>query len=497
MIIFNNSEHATRNSRLLAQGKIKPIAEGVYITAGVKNEAEAIRDNLINILSYLKVEGIISYSSGLSAHTSEMHSPLWIVGSRERQIKIGDFEVNVLKGNDKEKNSYGVDIIEGTKIAMPSFYRALLQNFSTRKVDVKKIDKDAAIKKLFSLLSTKGGEYNWESFEEKLKIFAQKLNYMDEFNEIKSALEDYRQKKNLSSLDSVRVHMFDSLLERLQMQDSPGLKIFEKTTNSIENIAFIESYFSNYIEGTEFEVREAYAIVYNKEHKYQRHKDGHDVTRTYELIKENIENPINFTSARQYIDQLKNWHAKMLAHRSADILVGQFKTMVNKAGSTVFVAPEKVEAMLKYSFDLSQELTDPIKKALFLKTAFTEIHPFEDGNGRMSRLVMNNFLSLHNFKRVIIPTVYRDDYITALKAFSKNNNVKAITQTLNKACLITNEIDYNLSINQLLEWLYSKSAFEDPGVSMWGLVPDKDFELGGGSQLDLFSNLPVISKKYK
>ena len=44
-----------------------------------------------------------------------------------------------------------------------------------------------------------------------------------------------------------------------------------------KNILFYEAYFSNYIEGTEFEVIEAENIVFNAKHKYERHQDGHDI----------------------------------------------------------------------------------------------------------------------------------------------------------------------------------------------------------------------------
>jgi Fic family protein len=43
-----------------------------------------------------------------------------------------------------------------------------------------------------------------------------------------------------------------------------------------------------------------------------------------------------------------------------------------------------------------------------------EVHPFADGNGRTSRLALNLSLTAAGLTRIIIPTVFRDDYISAL-----------------------------------------------------------------------------------
>ena len=45
-----------------------------------------------------------------------------------------------------------------------------------------------------------------------------------------------------------------------------------------------------------------------------------------------------------------------------------------------------------------------------------EVHPFADGNGRCGRIMMNAELVAANQARVIIPTVYRNNYLSGLKA---------------------------------------------------------------------------------
>jgi fido (protein-threonine AMPylation protein) len=50
----------------------------------------------------------------------------------------------------------------------------------------------------------------------------------------------------------------------------------------------------------------------------------------------------------------------------------------------------------------------------------SEVHPFADGNGRVGRIMMNAELVSRSEQRIIIPTVYRNNYLSALRALSHN-----------------------------------------------------------------------------
>ena len=63
----------------------------------------------------------------------------------------------------------------------------------------------------------------------------------------------------------------------------------------------------------------------------------------------------------------------------------------------------------------------------------SELHPFADGNGRVARIMMNAELVAAGEERAIIPTVYRGDYLTALKALSQGRNPTPLVRTLDFA----------------------------------------------------------------
>lgn len=60
---------------------------------------------------------------------------------------------------------------------------------------------------------------------------------------------------------------------------------------------------------------------------------------------------------------------------------------------------------------------DPVVFAAEAHARLVSIHPFRDGNGRVSRLVMNTILLQYGYLPISIPPVFRHDYISALQSY--------------------------------------------------------------------------------
>lgn len=68
---------------------------------------------------------------------------------------------------------------------------------------------------------------------------------------------------------------------------------------------------------------------------------------------------------------------------------GLFKEINNQAGSTFFVDHTLVKGTLQHSFKYYLALKEPMARALFMMFLISEVHPFLDRNGRISRIMMN------------------------------------------------------------------------------------------------------------
>ena len=92
-----------------------------------------------------------------------------------------------------------------------------------------------------------------------------------------------------------------------------------------------------------------------------------------------------------------------------------------------------MEGTLAKGFEIYRGLTSPLHRAIFIMFVVTELHPFADANGRVARVMMNAELVAAGENRVIVPTVYRNNYLIALKALSQNGITGALVRTMDFA----------------------------------------------------------------
>ena len=86
------------------------------------------------------------------------------------------------------------------------------------------------------------------------------------------------------------------------------------------------------------------------------------------------------------------------------------------------VPPEKVEQEIDALIDWykKEKIIHPLKKIAHFHGRFEKIHPFEDGNGRVGRMLINTMLISHDYPLLIIRKTQRQSYFSALGAFDSN-----------------------------------------------------------------------------
>ncbi len=248
--------------------------------------------------------------------------------------------------------------------------------------------------------------------------------------------------------DADRESLFQTLFARLRARPfppQPAPAVSAATfPGAFATVAFFDAYFSNFIEGTEFEVDEAREIVFEGVIPTARPADAHDVLGTFAVVGDaawmthTVLQDGDFTAFRE---RLRDAHARILQERP-DKRPGQFKQIANRAGDTRFVLPDLVDGTLQRGFEIARALETPFQRAAMLMFLLSEVHPFDDGNGRVARAFMNAELVAGGHARVLIPSVYRDDYLTGLRVLSRQQEPDPFLATLEFAQRVVAGIDW-------------------------------------------------------
>jgi len=260
--------------------------------------------------------------------------------------------------------------------------------------------------------------------------------------------------------DARRVAVFTDLARALRDTAPETLPALPGDAPRRRLLPFYEAYFSNYIEGTEFTIDEAAAIVFDGAMPEDRPQDAHDIVGAYELVADPIEMSIVPRTADELLGLLKRRHATLMAARP-DTRPGEFKQHANRAGGTEFVAPDLVVGTLREGFTLAGDLVDPFQRAVYMMFLVAEVHPFVDGNGRTARIMMNAELLARGEVPIIVPTVYRLNYLSALRAVTHNEHFQALYATLEFARRFTARVDFTSRETAEAD-LERTNAFRDP-----------------------------------
>lgn len=325
-----------------------------------------------------------------------------------------------------------------------SLPRAFLENLSTgrsSKSRVLPIEKlEARLEKVLHV----GGEVAINNLRERAREIADELGWKAEFKRLDGlvgTLLGTRTGKVSSSIAQARAagEPFDaSCLERMQLlfadlrNPMPAVLDSFTAVDHVKNKAFFEAYFSNSIEGTKFEVNEAEAIIFDKNIPANRPTDAHDIAGTFEIVSDQGEMRRTPNEFDEFIHLVCSRHASMMAQR-AEAEPGRFKNAPNRAGDTRFVHPDYVRGTLRKGWELSRSLEPGLSRAIFIGFLVSDVHPFVDGNGRTSRIMMNAELVSVGQSTIIIPTVFRDDYLQALRALSRRHRPGPFIQAVIRA----------------------------------------------------------------
>ena len=471
----DNKTRARRLQRLTQQGQLRRLYRGIYTDDLVQPLEAIVRRELFALCSLIARGSIISHRSALDGGRPTAAGNVFLTGPNRRDLGLPGVTLRITQGPGPLDSDIRVPTFAGDAF-VSSQARALLENLTASRGDPAER----------RTLGAEGVEAWLDRFighdisgginriRDTARAIAGPLGLQEEFKQLDAIIGALRGTRTvrLSSraaiaraagrpYDDARVTLFQTLAAELQHNPLQVPPADPQADPHLQ--AFIETYFSNYIEGTEFEIEEAHDIVVQGRPLQYRDDDSHDILGTYRAIlksKADAAIPQNFEA---FAAQLQAWNRQVIESRWAKH-PGEFKSEGNRAGNTIFVSPELVLGTLEKGYEIIMSAPTPEQRAALATFVVAEVHPFADGNGRTSRLALNLFLTPAGLTRIIIPTVYRDDYVSALKAMSSTAHPVPLVRMLSRAARFSGWLDMR-SKDSAFVALKKSHALEQPAAA--------------------------------
>ncbi len=488
-LIFPSSEEAQKASRLAAQGKLHRIRKGIYINTSDTEEITKTLNNKWMEIACKIFDGPVAVAR-TAAELRPAEGRLYFVSSKLRSprvVQVGHLNFSISPGNTDQ----GVEQVS-LEMRRSNPARYCLENLAPsrgNKKSKKTLGNEWVESELVKFIQ-RSGEQAVNALRDEARDLAPVLELEEEFEKLNALIAALLKTQTAEGIlqtrlgiakakgepfDQFRIDRFGALAKYLDGTDLTA-SAYDYNKSGWRNLTFFESYFSNFIEGTEFTIEEAEEIAFEKKVDYKRHQDSHDILAHIEISGDMSEMHRVPADAAELIDILKVRHGLLLAERP-DKRPGEFKLKPNKAGGTDFVLPELVEGTLIQGFDVYQSLPVGLQRAIFIHFMISEVHPFDDGNGRLSRIMMNSELVSENLHKLIIPTVHRESYLNGLRAATRQGRFRIMVKVLHQMQCYTASLDWT-EYDEVKTALQENAADKEPddGITIFNKIIAK---LGG------------------
>lgn len=467
--------------RRLKAGELNRIAPGVVTSRPSEEWNGLIARERIRVLAALFPGAVMGYRTAFDGGQPSPESIVYLSYSYPRKVSLPGLEIVLLVGPGQ---CPGDAQMMGRDLYYPSNARMLLENLTVSRGKVQKSVGPARVEERLIAICEARGEEALSKLREEARTLAPTLNLDREFSVLdglvggvlctrKTKMATIAGKAMVADIpyDANRLALFEKLASDLRSTPLRQPEIGVKTEQARVHFAFLESYFSNFIEGTEFDVQEAKGFVLEGKPITERPKDSHDIIGVFrQALNAGWANQ-TLTPGEAVLNQLRARHADQMKERP-EVAPGEFKEQANRAGNTEFVAPRLVRGTLVEGSKLLPSVPAGTARALFAMFLVSEVHPFTDGNGRLARLAMNAELSVVNSCRIIVPTLFREEYLDCLRVLTRSGEAKPFLDAMQKIHAWTAAFDYG-DLDAVIALMKQCHAFEKSRIMHKLLLPSQ------------------------
>ncbi len=241
------------------------------------------------------------------------------------------------------------------------------------------------------------------------------LNQVAEYRKINDPLHIVLSEKDLRIIDNL-ISKIDIRINHLSEEDWLHFtEHFTYDTNAIEGSTVTVSEVRDIIESDRWpssrsreEIAETYGVA--EAIKYIRETGEH---LSLELI-QGLHKTV-FRNSKPFAGELRG--------RGVEVVIKDAHGDIIHRGAPQQRIKGMLNELIKW-YDKSKDKYHPIVLAAVVHNQFENIHPFQDGNGRVGRLLLNNILLKHDLPPVNIELENRREYYESLKDYEGGGNLR-------------------------------------------------------------------------
>ena len=431
-VFFDDVASRDTLSRAVADGRIRRLAPRLYSSDLSTDPAEIVVGNRWAVLGHL-LQGAVIVDRSAARDGTVTEGRIFVAAQTHRKsIRLPGMEIRIRSGAPLAVPVEDPLWAGGLRMSSPA--RVVVDNLAVTRGRARRVSRTLSLTELENWLASKAiswGSERMARLHGQAVLLADVLGHPDRAERIDrlfARLEGDEPARPASgqlllaytsgrAWDRRRLELFNRLAQRMADYDDPDVPGWLPARTETGALPFFESYFSNYIEGTVFSVSEARQIVDTQQPPADRPADGHDILGTYRCVADTVGRKSVASDADGFLELLRERHRMILGGRP-EMTPGEWKQKNNQVGALVFVEPQLVEGTLRQGLELARTVPAGFRRALFIMFLVAEVHPFSDGNGRLARVMMNAELSAVDAERIVIPAVYRNEYIGSLRRTS-------------------------------------------------------------------------------
>lgn len=237
----------------------------------------------------------------------------------------------------------------------------------------------------------------------------------------------------LDVLKEININVFSFTLTKKQIEKlnnyNNKIKIAHLTKKEWENFTADFVYNTNAIEGSTVREEEVPLILEKRIAENNEELETKGVAEAIKYIRETKEDLSKEFLLKLHLICFKNSKHFSGKFREVNVVVQNSRGEILHSGVPKEQLIGYLDEFLKW-YENNKNKFKPLVLAAIMHNQFEQIHPFQDGNGRVGRLLLNFVLLKNKYPPINILLEDRSKYYLTLQEYSKKDNLKPTLEFL-------------------------------------------------------------------